>query len=89
MLRGMSWFERLTSLDFTFLNLEDRSAHMHVAGLAVFDGTPPPYDQVLRLIDSRLDRVPRYRQRLQLLERARDAMGQRPETQARAATGAS
>lgn len=67
MLCGMSWFERLTSLDFAFLNLEDRSAHMHVAGLAVFDGPPPPYDQVLRLIDSRLDRVPRYRQRLQFV----------------------
>ncbi|HVE82051.1 MAG TPA: wax ester/triacylglycerol synthase family O-acyltransferase [Myxococcales bacterium] len=63
----MSWFERLTSLDFTFLNLEDRTAHMHVAGLAVFDGPLPPYQQVLRLIDARLESVPRYRQRLQFV----------------------
>jgi WS/DGAT/MGAT family acyltransferase len=60
----MAWFERLSSLDFAFLNLEDRSTHMHVGGLALFEGPSPQYDELLRLVESRLSRVPRYRQRL-------------------------
>src|SRR5512144_732703 len=59
----MAWFERLSSLDFAFLNLEDRSAHMHVGGLALFEGPSPQYDELLLLVESRLSRVPRYRQR--------------------------
>jgi len=60
----VQWFERLSSLDFAFLNLEDRSAHMHVGGLALFEGPSPQYDELLHLVESRLVRVPRYRQRL-------------------------
>jgi WS/DGAT/MGAT family acyltransferase len=64
----MTWSERLSSLDVTFLNLEaDRAAHMHVGGLAVFEGPPPPYPDVLALIEARLEHVPRYRQRLAMV----------------------
>jgi len=58
------WYERLTGLDATFLHLEDRSAHMHVGALVIFEGKPPSYREVLALIESRLHNVPRYRQRL-------------------------
>ena len=58
------WYERLSSLDSLFLELEDRSAHMHVGAVAVFQGPPPPYADVLALIGARLERVPRYRQRV-------------------------
>ena len=37
---------------------------MHVASIMVFAGQAPPYDDFLRFLESRLDRVPRYRQRL-------------------------
>ena len=37
---------------------------MHVASIMVFAGKTPPYDEFLRFLESRLDRVPRYRQRL-------------------------
>ncbi|HXN56763.1 MAG TPA: wax ester/triacylglycerol synthase family O-acyltransferase [Myxococcales bacterium] len=60
----MAWFERLSSLDALFLELEDRSAHMHVGAVALFQGPPPPYRDLLRLIEGKLDAVPRYRQRL-------------------------
>jgi WS/DGAT/MGAT family acyltransferase len=60
----LTFFQRLTALDATFLYLEDRSAHMHVGAVAVFEGRPPAYRDLVRLIASRLDRVPRYRQRL-------------------------
>lgn len=56
--------DRLTGLDASFLHLEDASAHMHVASVMVFEGDPPPYEDLLELIEGRLHLVPRYRQRL-------------------------
>lgn len=60
----MIWFERLSSLDATFLHLENRVAHMHVGAMALFEGPPPSYRELLALIESRIEAVPRYRQRL-------------------------
>src|SRR3981081_2651992 len=60
----MTWFERLSSLDALFLELEDRTTHMHVGAVAVFEGPPPPYRDLLQLIEAKLEQVPRYRQRL-------------------------
>jgi diacylglycerol O-acyltransferase / wax synthase len=56
--------ERLSGLDASFLHLEDASAHMHVAGVMLFEGSPPPYDELLETFEQRLPLVPRYRQRL-------------------------
>lgn len=62
--------EKLTALDATFLELEeaDESAHMHIGGVMVLephpDGAIPSIDEVRAEIVSRLDRLPRYTQRL-------------------------
>jgi diacylglycerol O-acyltransferase / wax synthase len=56
--------DRLTGLDSSFLHLEDGCSHMHVASVMLFDGDPPPYDDLLAAIDRRLHLVPRYRQKL-------------------------
>lgn len=56
--------DRLSGLDSAFLHLERGGAHMHVASIMVFSGKTPSYDQFLRFLQSRLDSVPRYRQRL-------------------------
>src|ERR671935_553031 len=56
--------DRLTGLDASFLHLEDAPSHMHVAGVMIFEGSPPPYDELLEAIERRLGLVPRYRQRL-------------------------
>jgi diacylglycerol O-acyltransferase / wax synthase len=56
--------DRLSGLDASFLHLEDASAHMHVAGVMLFEGSPPPYDELLATFEQRLPLVPRYRQRL-------------------------
>ena len=56
--------DRLTGLDASFLHLEDASAHMHVAGVMLFEGPPPPYEELLDVFERRLPLVPRYRQRL-------------------------
>src|SRR4051794_235709 len=56
--------DRLTGLDSQFLHLEDESTHMHVAGVMLFDGEPPEYEDLVEGIQSRLHLVPRYRQKL-------------------------
>jgi diacylglycerol O-acyltransferase / wax synthase len=56
--------DRLTGLDASFLALEKAGAHMHVGSVLVFDGDPPPYEDVVELIEHRLHLVPRYRQKL-------------------------
>ena len=63
-----TWYEPLTALDAMFLDIErDRAAHMHVGLVAVFDGEPPPYRDLVAFVESRLHRVPRYRQRLRFV----------------------
>src|SRR2546421_5944077 len=56
--------ERLTGLDASFLHLETQSSHMHVAGVMLFDGSPPEHDELVEAIEGRLHLVPRYRQKL-------------------------
>jgi len=60
----MTSYERLSVLDEMFLHLEGPSTHMHVGGIAVFEGEPPDYDDVLQMIADRLQFVPRFRQKL-------------------------
>lgn len=62
--------EQLNALDATFLELEeaDQGAHMHIGGVMIFEppakGRAPSIEQVRADLDGRLDRLPRYRQRL-------------------------
>src|SRR4051795_1102012 len=56
--------DRLTGLDASFLHLEDEAAHMHVAAVMTFEGSPPPHDEGVEGIRGRLHLVPRYRQKL-------------------------
>src|SRR3990170_6473844 len=65
-------YEPLTYLDASFLALETRSSHMHVAGVALFDAAPlkgvdggVDFDRIKAHILSKLQYIPRYRQRLE------------------------
>lgn len=66
----MSATHQLTALDATFLELEeaDDSALMHIGGALVFDPLPgggtPTIGQVRRDLERHLERLPRYRQKL-------------------------
>lgn len=57
--------DRLTPLDAWFLHVEDGVDHMHMALVGVLEGPCPDHDAVLADVAGRLDRVPRYRQRVQ------------------------
>ncbi len=65
------FYERLSPLDASFLALESRETHMHVAGVAIFEAGPLARPgggidiATLRsFIGSKLQYIPRYRQRL-------------------------
>jgi len=59
--------ERLSGLDTSFLHLERSGAHMHVASVSVFQGTPPTHQEFRDHIASRLHLVPRFRQKLRFV----------------------
>ena len=56
--------DRLSAVDAGFLAQEKPNTHMHIGGLALFEGEPPALDEFLAHIESRLHLVPRYRQKL-------------------------
>jgi WS/DGAT/MGAT family acyltransferase len=65
------YYERLTALDSSFLDIEDVSVHMHVAAVLLFEPGPLARDdggldmeRIRAYIGSRLHMIPRYRQRL-------------------------
>src|SRR5919204_2962851 len=59
---------RLSPLDDSFLGLESPSPHMHVGWTALFeapaDRRRPSFEELRRHIGMRLDRAPRYRQKI-------------------------
>lgn len=56
--------ERLSVLDAEFLQVEDGIAHMHIAGVSVFEGPPPALEEMTAMMAAKLHRIPRYRQRV-------------------------
>lgn len=79
----MAWFERLSTLDATFLALEDPTTPMHVGAVVVLDAAPlaldhggVDFDRVCAYIEGAIARVPRYRQRLAFGPSVLAAVGQ-------------
>src|SRR6478735_5198746 len=64
--QSVTMSDRLSSLDASFLYLEEATTPMHVGSVMVFD--PPAegfdYDRLVQLISTRIAFVPRYRQRI-------------------------
>ncbi len=56
--------DRLTAVDASFLHQEGPNSHMHVGGLTLLEGPPPPLEEFLEQIRKRLHLVPRYRHKL-------------------------
>ena len=56
--------DRLTGLDASFLHIESDTAHMHVAGVMLFEGSPPEHEELVEALQRKMHLVPRYRQKL-------------------------
>jgi WS/DGAT/MGAT family acyltransferase len=71
MAEGPSAYDRLTSQDSSLLMFEHRTTHMHVAAVGIFEIGPLREpdgglagDRIARYVESRLQSIPRYRQKL-------------------------
>jgi diacylglycerol O-acyltransferase / wax synthase len=56
--------DRLTAVDASFLTNESSNSHMHVGAILIFEGPPPKYVELVEHVRSRLNLVPRFRQKL-------------------------
>jgi len=56
--------ERMGSLDAVFIAVEDAVNHMHIGSVGIFEGPAPSYEAVRALVATKLQLVPRYRQRV-------------------------
>jgi WS/DGAT/MGAT family acyltransferase len=59
--------DRMSPQDALFLHVENDVNHMHIASVAIFEGPPPGYDEILSMVGSKLRLVPRYRQRVRFV----------------------
>jgi len=67
----MSTYSRLSALDRSFLDIEDRNTHMHVGATCIYDigplrgaGGGVDIERVRAYVESRLHLIPRYRQHI-------------------------
>src|SRR3954447_3493525 len=56
--------DRMSSTDAGFYYAESDNTPLHVGSVAIFDGPPPSYGDLVRLLLAKLPLVPRYRQRV-------------------------
>lgn len=59
--------QRMSGLDAGFFFGENDETPMQIASVAVFEGEPPSYDDLVRLILTKLPLVPRYRQHVRTI----------------------
>jgi diacylglycerol O-acyltransferase / wax synthase len=59
--------QRMSAQDASFLHIESDSSPMHVGGVSIFEGPPPPFQDFLSMVESKLPLVPRYRQRVRFV----------------------
>jgi WS/DGAT/MGAT family acyltransferase len=59
--------DRMSPVDASFLHIEDGINHMHIGSIGVFEGPPPPYEELVAMVAGKLPLVPRYRQRVRFV----------------------
>jgi diacylglycerol O-acyltransferase / wax synthase len=60
----MEW---MSSMDSSFLHVENDVTPMHIGGVSLFEGPPPPFADLKEMVAGKLDLVPRYRQKVRFV----------------------
>ena len=60
----MDW---MSPTDASFLHLEGPVNPMHIGGVSIFEGPPPPFEQLEEMVAGKLGLVPRYRQKVRFI----------------------
>jgi diacylglycerol O-acyltransferase / wax synthase len=60
----MEW---MSPIDSSFLHVENDTTPMHIGGVSIFEGPPPPFEDLRAMVAGKLDLVPRYRQKVRFV----------------------
>jgi diacylglycerol O-acyltransferase / wax synthase len=60
----MEW---MSSIDSSFLHIENDVTPMHIGGVSLFEGPPPAFSDLKEMVAGKLDLVPRYRQKVRFM----------------------
>ena len=60
----MDW---MSPTDASFLHLEGPVNPMHIGGVSIFEGPPPPFERLEEMVAGKLGLVPRYRQKVRFI----------------------
>jgi WS/DGAT/MGAT family acyltransferase len=60
----MEW---MSPMDASFLHIEGPNNPMHIGGVSIFEGPAPPFERLEQMVGAKLDRVPRYRQKVRFV----------------------
>ena len=53
--------------DAMFLHVENDVTPMHIGGVSIFEGPPPPFQELRAMVETKLDLTPRYRQKIRFV----------------------
>jgi diacylglycerol O-acyltransferase / wax synthase len=53
--------------DAAFLHVENDVAPMHIGGVSIFEGPPPPFEELRSMVEGKLSLTPRYRQKVRFV----------------------
>jgi diacylglycerol O-acyltransferase len=60
----MEW---MSAIDSSFLHIENDVTPMHIGGVSLFEGPPPPFADFKAMVAGKLELVPRYRQKVRFM----------------------
>jgi diacylglycerol O-acyltransferase len=60
----MEW---MSPIDSSFLHIENGTTPMHIGGVSIFEGPPPPFADLRAMVAGKLGLVPRYRQKVRFV----------------------
>ena len=63
----MTGMDPMSAQDAMFLHVEDDVTPMHIGGVSIFEGPPPPFAEVRDMVARKLHHTPRYRQKVRLM----------------------
>ncbi|HTU78317.1 MAG TPA: wax ester/triacylglycerol synthase family O-acyltransferase [Solirubrobacteraceae bacterium] len=57
----------MSPIDSSFLHVENATTPMHIGAVSIFEGPPPPFEDLRAMVAGKLGLVPRYRQKVRFV----------------------
>jgi diacylglycerol O-acyltransferase len=59
--------QSMSAQDAMFLHVENDVTPMHIGGVSIFEGPPPPFEDLRAMVEGKLHLTPRYRQKVRFV----------------------